>query len=483
MARQSTKIINNSFFVLSARIFETLAGILVVGMLARYLGLSDFGEYALVMAVVWIAQPVISMEIPRILVVELSRNMSRATGLIGTGIAWNIMIFIILALALSLVAVYHGDLPYSYFTGLFIALFLTLTQTVGTGFVAHEKMQYDTYTSLIAIFSLILFTGGAIFFDLGLQWVFVAAAVAYFCGFIASVAFNRKVTGFIPLPHLHYKTVRHLLSESLALSVVQILEQLLIYCGVFFLKYMSGNVEVALFQAPMRIFTKFMLIPLSLMLAFMPLFARLATAHEKKDELVKATQKVFKIFMILGMMITLIAYSTATEIITVIFGNAFEDSIVGFKIVVLGTIFFFINIFYVMLCMVRKKLKGYAIIKIAGFAVCFFLNMVLVPEHGYVGSVWALVLSSCVIFFAGYAFLRDLFRMESLRGMLFIILTGFGIIAALNYASSINFVVSLAAGLFCFSLVMIVSKTVTWTELSPLLNHIRRVPNIRIKQR
>ena len=109
--------------------------------------------------------------------------------------------------------------------------------------------------------------------------------------------------------------------------------------------------------------------------------------------------------------------------------------------------------------------------------------MVLVPEHGYVGSVWALVLSSCVIFFAGYAFLRDLFRMESLRGMLFIILTGFGIIAALNYASSINFVVSLAAGLFCFSLVMIVSKTVTWTELSPLLNHIRRVPNIRIKQR
>ena len=105
----------------------------MVGMLARYLGLSDFGEYALVMAVVWIAQPVISMEIPRILVVELSRNMSRATGLIGTGIAWNIMIFIVLASTLLLVAENKENLPYYYFTGPFIALFKTLTQTVGTG--------------------------------------------------------------------------------------------------------------------------------------------------------------------------------------------------------------------------------------------------------------------------------------------------------------------------------------------------------------
>jgi len=474
--KKSIKIINNSFFVFTARVFEAVAGVVVVGMLARYLGLSDFGEYSVVMAVVWIAQPIISMEIPRILVVELSRDVSRTAGYIGTGMACNIIVFTILVLALWLVGILLGGMPFYYYIGLSIGLFLTLTQTVSTGFIAYEQMKYDTYTSLIVIFFLILFTAGVIFLNLGLPRVFLAAALANFCGFIVSSFFNKEVIGFIPVPVMDYKILKGLLAGSIALSLIQILEQLLVYCGVFFLKNMTGNIDVALFQAPMRIFLKFMLIPLSLMMALMPLFSRLAAVPEKNSELVKTTQTVFKIFMIASMLLTLVAFTTAKEVIPLIFGDAFAASIAGFKVIILGTTFFFINIFYVLLCMVCDRIRSFAVIKITGMILCLFLNLVLVPGYGYIGSMWAVVLSSCMMFFAGYIFFWDLFQKESLKSMVLIFVSGFGIVAVLNYMHSMYFMISLAASLLCFSCVMIVTKIVVWNELLPLLKVIKRFP-------
>ena len=471
---KAIKIINNSFFVFAARVFETISGIVVIGMLARYLGVSDFGEYSLVMALVWIAQPIISMAVPRILVVELSRDVSKAASYIGTGITWNILVFAVLALTLWLADALLGDMPFYYFTGLFIAFFLMLRQTVGSVFIAYERMKYDTYTSLTAIFFLILLTGGVIFLDLGLEKVFLAVALAQLCGFVASVLFNRKVAGFIPVPAMDYKILKRLLAGSLALSLIQVMVQLLLYCGVFFLKNMSGNIEVALFQAPMRIFTRFMIIPLSLMVALQPVFSRLAAAPEKKSELVGTTKTVLKNLMIVSMLLTLIAFTTATEVISLIFGNAFTDSVAGFKIIVLGMIFFFINQFYVMLCIACDRIKGFALMKMAELAICVLLNLVLVPDQGYIGSMWALVLSSCIMSFGGYIFFRDLFQKESLKDMFLIIVTGFGIVAVLNCAPSMNFIISLTVGVFCFVSAMIMSKMFAWNDLRPVMSIIGR---------
>lgn len=480
---KAIKVINNSFFVFAARVFETISGIVVIGMLARYLGVSDFGEYSLVMAVVWIAQPIISMAVPRILVVELSRDVSKAASYIGTGITWNILAFAVLALALWLAGALLGDMPFYYFTGLSIALFLTLTQTVGAVFIAYERMKYDTYTSLTAIFFLILLTGGVIFLDLGLEKVFLAAALAYLCGFAASVLFNRKVAGFIPVPAMDYKILRCLLSGSLSLSLIQVLVQLLFYCGVFFLKYMSGNIEVALFQAPIRIFIRFMIIPLSLMVALLPLFSRLAAAPEKKSELVGTTKTVLKFLMTGSMLLTIIAFTTAAEVISLIFGNAFTDSVAGFKITVLSTIFFFINQFCVMLCIACDRIKGFAIIKMVELAICILLNLALVPDYGYIGSMWALVLSSCIMSFGGYIIFWDLFQKESLKSMFLIIVSGFGIIAVLNCAPSMNFIISLTAGVFCFASVMIMSKMVSWNDLRSVMSVIwRKTPQGKGKE-
>jgi O-antigen/teichoic acid export membrane protein len=451
-----------------------LSGIVIIGMLARYLGLSDFGEYSIVMAIVWTTLPIISMAVPRTLVVEISRDPSKAARYIGNGITWNIWVFIAIGLCLWLIDMLVVHLPLYYFVGLSISLFITLTQTVGTIYIANERMKYEIYTSFTSYFMLLLLTGGVTFFDLGLEKVFMATSVAYFCGFIAAVLLGRKVAGLILVPMVDRHILRKLLAGSFALSLIQVLVQLHIYCGVLFLKNMSGNIEVALYQAPMRIFTRFMIIPLSITVALMPIFSRLAVDPEKKHELMETTNIVFKLFMLISMLITIVAYTSATEVISLILGKNFMNAIVGFRIVVLGTIFFFINQFYVMLCMSSGNFNGFSLMKMVEFIVCILLNLAIVPAYGHIGSFWALIVSSCLMSMGGYVYFRGLFRNELLKSISLIMVSGFGTIAMLDCMPPMNFIIPPVLGIFCFSAVMIVSQVIVWRDILPVLNIIRR---------
>jgi len=253
-------ILFNFCFFFSARCLEMISSILVVGMLARYLGLSDFGEYSLVMAVIWTVQPVINMSMPKILTVELSRDISKTADYIGTGMPWNIGVCTVLILIVWVARSLRVDLPVYYFTGMVIALFLTLTQTVTAVFIARQQIQYELYTTLSSVFSLVVLTGVVIYLNLNLEHVLWASAVSSAFAFLAAVVFNRKLSGFMLLPKLDLTILRYLLMVSLFYSIIQGLTQLSLYGGVFVLKTISGNIEVALFQAPMRIFTRLLII-------------------------------------------------------------------------------------------------------------------------------------------------------------------------------------------------------------------------------
>lgn len=470
------KIIGNSAFVLLARGFETVSGIVVLAMLARYLGVSVFGEYSFIMAVVWISQPVVSMGLPRVLAMEVSRDTTKAERYIGMGVTWNIIVFVALAPVLWLLSIVFDVDPVYFLAGLFITVFMSLMQAIGAVFIAYERMSYETYTSLVSMCALVLLIAGAMYLDLGLLNVLGATAAAYLCGFVAAALLNHQVAGFIPRPNADFKGLRHLLSESHSLAVFQVLMQVFLYTGVFFLKGISGNIDVALFQASLRVFTRFMIIPLSVMVALLPVFSRLAASEDMKDELVHTAKTSYKLLLIAGMLITINAFALARVVIPFIFGEAFVNSIVGFKILLLGTTFFFLESFFVMLFIACRRLRSLVKIQLLGLLACALLNFILVPGYGHIGSAWALVLSSCITSFGGYYLFRDILQKDSLKAMGSIFASGFGIIAAVNWVSSINIFIPLIAGTASFVSAIFILKLASWDELQPVLRVIRHRP-------
>lgn len=470
---RTKKIINNSAFVFAARGIETLAGIVVTGMLARHLGVADYGAYSLVMALAWIAIPLIGMEIPRILAVKLSQDCTQEANHIGNGMSWNLLISLILVGGIWVAGFFFPEVSSYYFAGLAVAVLRTLTQTAGSIFIARERMAYDTYTSLIVTFHLIIFTAIVIWFDWGLDLVFYSTVLAYLTGFILTLLFYRHLTGLFPVPMIDLPFLKNLLLGSLAFSAIQLLDQLLIYCGAFLLNHQLGPAAAALFQAPMRIFTRFMIFPMALSVAILPGISQLVAAGGEKSELTRMTDAVLRSLLLAGMLLTIFAFITADELITLIFGKAFTDSIAGFKILVLSTLFYFVNQFYIILCVICNRVKGFGIIKMVEIAICFSLNILLIAEHGYIGSMWAIVISSGVTAFLGYFYFQDILRKESFMSLLFVTLSGFGVLTILQTMHSWHRLLALSAGITGFTGLMILFRIITLHDVRFLLNIIR----------
>ncbi len=467
-------IVFNFCFFFCARCLEMISSIVVVGMLARYLGLSDFGEYSLVMAVIWTVQPAINMSIPRILTVELSRDISKTVNYVGTGMSWNIWICTLLLMAVWVARSFGLDLPSYYFAGIVFALFLTLTQAVTSVFVAFQQIQYELYTTISSVFSLLLLTGGVIYLDLGLENVFLASAVSSVFAFFAAMLLNRRLSGLVLIPKMDFTILRYLLIVSLFYSMIQGLTQLSLYGGVFVLKILSGNIEVALFQAPMRIFTRLLVIPFSLIVALLPLLSRLAELPEKKDEMKKTAQTLMKLLMVMSMMMTITVFATAEELVGLIFGRAFYESINGLQHIVMGSLFLFINQFFIILFVICNRAKQGITLKILEFILCMVLNFLLVPKYGHLGSVWALILSSGLSSFGGFFVFPDLFEKDTFRHMSVIVISGGFIVAGLEGLSHIHAVVLFLSGMVCFTMAMLISGTVRWDELAPVMEVVNR---------
>lgn len=477
---KAIKLMNNSILVFLARAFEISSGILVVGLTARYLGVSDFGEYSLVMAVAWISQPIIGMAIPRILTWELSRNPSKAKSYIGVGITWNLMVLVVFVAILCLLNTIMSFRLLYYLAAIFIATLASLTQTVGAVFIAFERMKYETYTSLVSMFFILLFTAGAIYLDLGLSNILILTTASYLCGLVAAVLFSRKLTGFIPMPNADYQALRLMLAGCFTLSIIQALMQVFLYSGSFVLMKMSGSVDVALFQSSLRVFTRFMVIPLSLTVALLPEFTKLAATEERKDEFVRTVKSRYRFFLIVGMLMTITAFTTAREVILLIYGKEFTNSVYGFKVLVLSTAFFFSNTFFVTLSIACNRTTNFVKIKMLEVVFCILLNLILVPAYGHVGSILALVVTSCIMSFGGYFFFRDILEKDSLKAMSLIIILGFGIIVVINWVPPINVIITLIAGIASFVFLMFMSKMAAWDELMPILRAIwRKTPKVR----
>ena len=471
---QTRRILNNSAFVLAARIFEMIAGIIVMGILARYLGVADFGEYSLVMALVWISIPIISIEVPRILAVELSRSPQKTHTWLGNGLSMNIGVCLGLALAILVIDTFFHDLSLHYYTGLAIALAISLTQSVGSVFIAREQMYYDTYTTLAVTLCLIALTSIVIIAGLGLSPIFITTLLAYTIGALIALAFARKITGFWLRPSWNLQVLRQLLAGSIALSAVQILVQLLIYCGAFMLKQMTGNVEVALFQAPMRIFSRFIIVPMTLTVALLPIFCQMAACPAQQAELKKLTGNVLKFLLIIGMLVAIAAFALADQLIPLVFGSSFADASAGFKILVLGTIFSFINQFYVMLAMACDRLRGLATAKLGEFLVCLLLNFALIPQLGHLGSIWAMTAAAGLGSLGGFLLFRDIVPMKSLAELLFVAISGFTVIAGMAFFADAHYLMHLILGVVSFTAVQFICQIVSLKDLRRLLDQLRQ---------
>ncbi len=397
----------NIVFTFAARAAELLTGLLLVALLSRALGLEDFGRYSVLTAVGLVALPLLNLGFPRILVREIAARPASAAEQVLLGWSWNLLAVVLFIGGLLIAKVEEN--------GLLLAVGLTagctaMCQTAGAVGIALQRMRCEALTALTASATLLVLTAAAAWLRLGLGAVLAAQTLAALAGLTAAVLLTNRLSPYLRELPRAVSSLRHsraMLTESVQIGLFQLLVQLHLYTGVFFLQAMAGNAEAALFQAPFRIFTRVQIIPMTFLPVLLPIFSRLFFAC-KNEELRKTAGTAFRRLLFASLLLTFFAAALADRLMPLLLGAEFKDSAQVFSILALSICFSFLNTAFDALFIAAKKVSLSVWIQAAGVLLCALANLLLIPRLAAAGGSWAVVLSGGCMFAANCWLFREL---------------------------------------------------------------------------
>ncbi|SLM30396.1 membrane hypothetical protein [Desulfamplus magnetovallimortis] len=404
-------ILLNSFFSLTARLSELLAGFVTIILAARFFGVEGFGEFAFIRAVCFILAPVITFGVFPILVREISVDRNQSLNFFCAGLVVNLIVGIPLCLILFIVPHFFyeaGIFPKSVFLVAIAAqLFEVMTKTASSVFIAYEKIQFDLINVIISRVLIILLIIAVVWFEMPGICMFYVFAVANLVAFIISVVIvNRLIRS---VSHLNLSLIIYLVRQAFPIAIATFMTQGYNNIFVFLLKLLRDSAEVSFFQAPQRLIQPCLMIPRSLFLAYVPTLSRMAMDCHSLTLLSSVNCRILKYIFVFTLPVSLFVTAFAEQFIILAFGLDFVRATVALKILIWSINLLFVNILFDFVLTSMKKQNLLMISNALCLAASSSIGFVLVWRYGYQGACWATLLSYAVLVCSNFYFVsRDL---------------------------------------------------------------------------
>jgi O-antigen/teichoic acid export membrane protein len=402
---QSIKIMKNSIAILVGRLYNAVLGLIAVGLIARYLKVERFGDYAFILAVCTVFMVITDMGIYRISIREMSRDLTKANEIFWASsivkILLSVITFFSIALTINIMSNDKDVISATYICAIAVIVFF-LGDQFFANYIAFERMGYAALSHVVEGTTYLLFVALFIHLDSGLNGIFWALLLSY----IARICFGIIAThiSFFKLRfHLNRSLSRFLVKEGFPIGVNRMLQKASVRVDTILIKLMRSRTEVGIYHGPYRIILTLMLIPQSITEAIFPMISRVAL--KSKDSMSRMLEKSFKFMLIIVIPITMVMISFSNMIIHVVLGKDFIKSIPVLQIFsIVWGIMFFSELFTKFLSASNRQ-----VLATKAMAICLTINVILdivfIYLYGYFGAVIATMLAEISLSIAAYLFI------------------------------------------------------------------------------
>jgi O-antigen/teichoic acid export membrane protein len=402
---QSIKIMKNSVAILAGRIYHALLSLIAVGLIARYLKVERFGDYAFILAVCTIFMVITDMGIHRISIREMSRDLAKANDIFWASsfikTLLSVITFIGIALTINIMSNDKEVIHATYICAIAVIVFF-LGDAFLANYISFERMGYAALSHFVEGTTYLLFVVLFIWMNSGLSGIFWALLFSY----IARICFGIIVThtNFFKLRFsLNPSLSRYLVKEGFPIGVNRILQKASVRIDTILIKLMRSRAEVGIYHGPYRIILTLVLIPQSITEALFPMISRLAA--ESKDSLSRALEKSFKFMLVMIIPLMMIMISFSNIIIRLVLGENFIQAVPVLQVFsIVWGIMFFNELFTKFLNASNKQVLAAKAMAIC-LAVNVILDVILIYLFGYFGAVIATLLAETSLSIAAYLFI------------------------------------------------------------------------------
>jgi O-antigen/teichoic acid export membrane protein len=380
------KIIVNTSTQFGSRVVSVLLSLISVGLLTRYLGTDEYGNFTLVFTYISFFAVLSDIGFNQVVVREFASGKEKGV-LVKASLLNLKLILTILSIIFPILALYL--FPYSnYLKGAIIigAFAVAVGNMVSYG---TSILQSQLSLDLVALLDLLmkLVTVIAVFcftrIQLNLYFIIGTVFIGNFVGLVAAFLFVKKHIAF--RFYLDTKLTKRMLKLGVPVGISAFLALLYFKVDTIMLSLMRSSTEVGIYSLSFRLLENILMLWGLYMASIFPLWSKFFANSEysKYKSLLRDT-----LLVLFGLSIVVIfcGYAFSPLIMRVLGGSKFFSSMQPFKILLLATPFFFLNSIFYYIILSFGKTKYLLLPLVASLFINILINLYAIPKYGYIGT-------------------------------------------------------------------------------------------------
>jgi O-antigen/teichoic acid export membrane protein len=310
-----------------------------------------------------------------------------------------------------------------------------------------------------------------ILIDLGFLWLFLVIALANFAQLVAAtVILSWKFVH--PVLTVERGMYRRFFKDSLVIGVGVFFYHNLFKINVLMLRWIGSIDDVAFFSVPHNLIMQLQIVPLSLSLAVFPVFSRLIATD--RERLVAIYERIFRVMFVISAFAAVMLSLHAREVITLMFGSKFEQSVAAMAVVAWAMIPLTMDMLLNGLLIAMNK-QRYSVI-FAGVTIVLNIaaSVLFIPRYGFMAAAWIAVASYTLLFVCShYVVVRNGVAITTARTVASTVLAAGGGALAVALIRPDSLFASLLVGSLLFGLVVLATGAIRVRELMLLRESLR----------
>ena len=332
--KETTRLGRNFTFVVAAQLFSQVLTLLISILIARTLGAEQYGVFVFGYAFPGWFLLIASLGLDSVLTMDVAADKSKAGTYLSTiSLLRVLLLTVVTALVWTSLSFVLSD-PYARTVAMILGTCTVVTTFVGAlgaTFLAFERMEFiaivtvveRTFTATLVI-SLLHFGGGLLLVSL----VFLGGSV--FSLVVSLVIMKLKVAWFSPKVDFHL--MRRIMKKGIPFLLAGVVASLMVTTAPVLLTSFHDAISTGHFNAAYALVGALQA-PLST--AGMILFPAMSRMYKEKPQMLPTViRKTQRLFLTIGIPATFGGFFYAREIVTLLYGNAFNESVTSFEVLI-----------------------------------------------------------------------------------------------------------------------------------------------------
>ena len=463
---QIQSIFKNTSWLSISQIITSICAFLWTIIIARYLGVSEYGIVSFAISFTALMGIVMDIGISTYITREIAKHKDLVKKYVNNIFLFKLILAIILFI-LSVLILYLLD--YSFLTILITLIFtielifMSMVGFLNGVFQAFEKVKYQAIGSILN--SSLLLIG--ILITLGLDLGIISIALSYtisYCIFF-SYMFLEYINNFnLPKFELDLTFIKEVVIGSIPFGLTNFFYTIYFSIDIVMLSFLTGNYATGLYKSAyniINVFTTFFVVYQAVLFPVMSKFFK-----ESQDLIRVSYELSIKYLLLIIIPLSVGVFFYARPIVDFIYSNQYSLASTPIQILIWTVPFLFINGAASILLNAIDKEKTVTKIYImaAIFNVC--LNLILIPLYSYDGAAIATVLSEILITFLTLYHISKTNYEPDLRlfeSVLKLIICGIILAIALNYLN-LSIWLTIPIGLMIYLISLFLTKSIDETD-------------------